>query len=246
MWWNVLLYSSCVFSVTHTLGSHLFSSNPWVVRLNISAGLPGFFLRNTHFFVNKKWLPDKYAYRWLCFPIKGMGLENHHRSSTSNACGSYLVFETCLLSQYKSQRNLHVQFQHSGSTWVLVWVSQKQNLRWGLLQERFIEEVFSGEISKGGEVMTAKGKKPRVSAQVKFQPQSEPVGALQDKYCCRGHSTLRHGELEFLTPGPVNSELQNAPEECKLPSTFCSWTVWPKNAQRPKGSSLKKVDSLSS
>lgn len=199
MWWNVLLHSSCVFSVTHALGSHLFSSNPWVVQFNISARLPGFFRRNKHFFVSKKWFPDKYAYQWLCFPIKGMRLEKHHGSSISNAYWSYLVLEACLLFRYKLQRNLHVQFQHSGSTWVLVWVSQKQNLRWGLLQERFIEEVFSGEIGKGGEVMTAKRKKPsRLLAQVKSQPQSAPVGALQEKYCCRGRSTLRHGSWNFL------------------------------------------------
>lgn len=174
-----------------------------------------------------------------------MRLENHHGSSISNAYWSYLVFETCLLFQYKLQRNLHVQFQHSGSTWVLVWVSQKQNLRWGLLQERFIEEVFSGEIGKGGEVMAAEGKKPsRVSAQVKFQPQSEPVGALHDKYCCRGRSTRRHGSWNFLLLNRSTTSSRMPLRNVNYQALFALGLSGQRVPNGPRVV-LKKVDSLS-
>ena len=115
MCWYALLHSSCVFSVTHTLGSHLFSSNMWVVQFNVSAGFLVFFLRNTHFFLwgRKPVLSSNrfikgYTSPWkVCCIIKTV-LEIITGGLSQILLKITWVFEICLLFQYKLQRNLHV------------------------------------------------------------------------------------------------------------------------------------------
>lgn len=108
MCWNVLLHSSCVFSVTHTLGSHLFSSNTRVVLFNISATFLHFFLLgrkpalSTNIFTDENASPSKVFY------IIKMGWKLTTGAPSLMLLEVTWVFETFLLFQPKFQRNLNV------------------------------------------------------------------------------------------------------------------------------------------